>query len=557
MEQQQPDDQTLKMEALKKAYADMILNTSKEAAARVMASERKALRFQHDLRNAKDEALRMLLRFKHMLDLKTSETEKANLDQQKRIEELDAQLNEAEGVIVDLRAELRSAYEKLEEMKNRHMLQSNGPSENEDMSRENATHDKKLDAIEGLEEMKNSHMLPSNGASENAHMDQEKTAHDKKRDVIEILEELKNNHMLQATGQSESNCIHQENIPHAKKLYIAKRLEELKKNHVQLSHGLSENEQTRQEDIALDKKLDVSDQFICSSEYVKCFTRAKEPATSAPKLASIVNGNREPESYRNGCTHRIRAIAEITDTKSINRPEAVSIHSSVVKDQAVKVKLLPRNRVRYAKSKRKLSRFCNAPSIKSIKRTERLNLKENTRVDEKLTETNGHGACGIRRSIRKRKLRCWDEISSLFKSRSALSRCKRYSGSNGVKFDECQYRSKFTDASKETKCDEDSKLVDVSVVGVASCNSMAAAEIVLKTDSEQTRDTDKSRDLKYTFSRKRKNVLSCKLDNSSSPEKTCLTGENEKLNMIDDSIDSENLVEVACQLISLSGEHSW
>lgn len=58
------------MEALKKAYADIILNTSKEAAARVMASERKALRFHHDLRNTKDEALRMLLRFKQMIDVK-------------------------------------------------------------------------------------------------------------------------------------------------------------------------------------------------------------------------------------------------------------------------------------------------------------------------------------------------------------------------------------------------------------------------------------------------------------------------------------------------------
>lgn len=35
--------------ALKKAYADIILNTAKEAAARVMASERKALSFENDL----------------------------------------------------------------------------------------------------------------------------------------------------------------------------------------------------------------------------------------------------------------------------------------------------------------------------------------------------------------------------------------------------------------------------------------------------------------------------------------------------------------------------
>ena len=44
-----------KMVALKKAYAEIILNTAKEAAARVMQSEKKALRFQHDLCTTKDE----------------------------------------------------------------------------------------------------------------------------------------------------------------------------------------------------------------------------------------------------------------------------------------------------------------------------------------------------------------------------------------------------------------------------------------------------------------------------------------------------------------------
>lgn len=58
------------MEALKKAYAEIILNTAKEAAARTMASEHKALRFHHDLCNTKDEALRLLIRFKQIIDVK-------------------------------------------------------------------------------------------------------------------------------------------------------------------------------------------------------------------------------------------------------------------------------------------------------------------------------------------------------------------------------------------------------------------------------------------------------------------------------------------------------
>ena len=58
------------MTALKKAYADIILNTAKEAAARVMSSERRAVRFQRELLFAKQEGLRMLLRLKQMLDSK-------------------------------------------------------------------------------------------------------------------------------------------------------------------------------------------------------------------------------------------------------------------------------------------------------------------------------------------------------------------------------------------------------------------------------------------------------------------------------------------------------
>lgn len=59
-----------KMVALKRAYAEIILNTAKEAAARVMASERRALRCQHDLNAAKDEALQLLIRLKKMIDAK-------------------------------------------------------------------------------------------------------------------------------------------------------------------------------------------------------------------------------------------------------------------------------------------------------------------------------------------------------------------------------------------------------------------------------------------------------------------------------------------------------
>ena len=56
------------MAALKRAYADIILNTAKESAARILASERKALRFQQSLFAAKDEAIATMLRLKSLMD---------------------------------------------------------------------------------------------------------------------------------------------------------------------------------------------------------------------------------------------------------------------------------------------------------------------------------------------------------------------------------------------------------------------------------------------------------------------------------------------------------
>ncbi|KAK7265736.1 hypothetical protein RJT34_33359 [Clitoria ternatea] len=107
-------DDSEKLTALKKAYADIILNTAKEAAARIMVSEKKATRFQQELVSTKEEALRMLLRLKQMFDSKVNEAELTSLNQQKKIEELEAQLQEAEEIVRDLRAELRETQAELE-----------------------------------------------------------------------------------------------------------------------------------------------------------------------------------------------------------------------------------------------------------------------------------------------------------------------------------------------------------------------------------------------------------------------------------------------------------
>lgn len=48
----------------------MILNTVKEAAGRIMISERKAYRLELELKESKENALQMLTRLKQMMDSK-------------------------------------------------------------------------------------------------------------------------------------------------------------------------------------------------------------------------------------------------------------------------------------------------------------------------------------------------------------------------------------------------------------------------------------------------------------------------------------------------------
>ncbi|KAK1433781.1 hypothetical protein QVD17_10698 [Tagetes erecta] len=105
--------------ALKKAYAEIILNTAKEAAARIMVSERKATQFEYELKTAKDDAIRMLLRLKQMMDAQIREAAIVSCSQQNKIDELEAQLQEAEDIVKDLREELRAVEAKLERFSQR------------------------------------------------------------------------------------------------------------------------------------------------------------------------------------------------------------------------------------------------------------------------------------------------------------------------------------------------------------------------------------------------------------------------------------------------------
>ncbi|CAI9109596.1 OLC1v1009442C1 [Oldenlandia corymbosa var. corymbosa] len=110
-------DEAEKTLALKKAYADMILNTAKEAAARVLVAEQKAKKYKKELEFTKQEAVRMLIRMKQTMETENAEAGVKSMNQQKKIKELELQLDEAEEMILDLRAKLTKFQEQSDDAK--------------------------------------------------------------------------------------------------------------------------------------------------------------------------------------------------------------------------------------------------------------------------------------------------------------------------------------------------------------------------------------------------------------------------------------------------------
>lgn len=109
-------DESERMTALKRVYADMMLDTAKEAAGRVMVAERRVRVVEYELKETNEEAVRVLVRTKRMIDSNMREAEIRSQIQQRKIEELEAQLQEAEDIVGDLRLELGEAQCELERL---------------------------------------------------------------------------------------------------------------------------------------------------------------------------------------------------------------------------------------------------------------------------------------------------------------------------------------------------------------------------------------------------------------------------------------------------------
>ncbi|PIA40291.1 hypothetical protein AQUCO_02500169v1 [Aquilegia coerulea] len=105
------------MEALKKDYDGGVINTTKEATAKIMNVESMEHQNQKKMHEEKEEVLQMLVRFKAM-EAKIVEMEITSFNQRKQIEELEARLQKTEYVANDLRSELKETKKEMEELKN-------------------------------------------------------------------------------------------------------------------------------------------------------------------------------------------------------------------------------------------------------------------------------------------------------------------------------------------------------------------------------------------------------------------------------------------------------
>ncbi|KAL2552391.1 uncharacterized protein Fot_06010 [Forsythia ovata] len=374
-----------------------------------------------------------------------------------------------------------------------------------------------------------------------------------------------------------------------------------------------------------------------------------------PVLASIIVTSKEPELYRNGCTQRIRAIETILVDEKL--PPGDDSHSSLnsettepdvdltipsskieklemmqnfrngVKHQSIKSCKMRSKRTQTGKAKAKsFKQRCQrylkphqthsaASHCRSYSRSgndfghaltnnENINTIENSSwLEGKANLDKSQVVSVVRRSLRKRKPKYWDDVitscrsshSHRFKkpgqSLSDLSCFKLNKVECSLKSGD--YQLKAEDKTKTEEFDH----VAVCPTSESSCpeylpeNDMELMDVLVKLDEQAARleldslsqincdltdakisatnnysQADSERRFKYTFSRKPKMESSIKLkENSSSGESSLIMRSRERegrpsglqnstLTNKSSSTNSRRLLQVAHQLISLSGK---
>ncbi|XP_024928826.3 uncharacterized protein LOC107415450 [Ziziphus jujuba] len=609
------DEEAQKMVALKKAYADIILNTAKEAAARIMVSERKALRFQQDLSATKDEALRMLVRLKQMMDSKTAEAEATSLSKQRRIDELEAQLQEAEDIITDLRAELKWTTKELEKAKKNQVHSLNGRNAREDSSvSKNLTSNPIISSISssGLEAVTASDMMN-----------------------IPMNQRVVDNECFKSTKQTERlENLYSQNSDFASIIMRTKEPELYRNGCTQRIRAFERN--------LADGKLPPSGHVDNTTSLVKDEFTIK-PIDTEEGIQNLLSlRTNKTETVRGSSGEEMKKSVKVRTTRRRKtRFGKVRTARGCRQSQIMKsCPVLSRCKMNLASGNDRSNEGVCAES--AIEATNIDDAKTSDGLEEKLQHRSGNHkdvVKVIQKGKRKRKMRSGDDndtslaythdqLKKPCRPSSVLSRCRSFSylvnggvkscedlsdaaenetklkplpgldpGSTLIKSDvdpisgsasvtmSAQAIKKsgqvdkdiaFIDEPvlvKQERCAEwnsrfPSSELNLEMTNVSSINSDSKDGKASEQLNESPSHVENNRLLKYTFQRKRKKEAVSNPDELASPEKTSVemmtvdreynAPDQEKSNLMNESSrDSRRLAQVARQLISLSGKRWW
>lgn len=597
-----------KMVALKKAYAEMILNTAKEAAARVMAAQRKAKMFEHDLNRTKEEALRMLLRFKQMLEDKNAEAEVASSNQQRRIQELELQLDEAEGLILDLRAKLDKVHEQLDNAKSK-PVQSLRPNEMVDMS--------------------SCQISFSEFESKSVTSDVEASSWDPSTSVHQCPSPFIGTAL--SSSQFDNGLV--DNPVFAYIVLEKKEPESHRNTWTQKIHAIEKG--------LVDEKMSQVEDSHSLAKSISIIQRNggnRSLPSITEKLSGIENIMKEAPFLEDNATkvqpvnvQKLRRRRTLCGRRKTNTVKAAPCLEEIgTKHRPVKIQNLCRRKTIYGRTKASRCRYISNPCVKpqrmssviarcksytisgkDVDKSERTSSKnQNITEAENGSELEEKAPLGkyrlVRRSVRKRKVKYWDDFATSYRPvrthpcqfEECCQKDKRGAQSGEYllevkhegELEDAKGKAAFAtvsstktggascfdgDAESETKLIHQPMLVKhtgvVPEMELENENSVPSEKRNAKA-SELTKNflssPDSSNPLLYTFSRKRKNgslvnhAESCSLRDSSMKRRS---REQKDIELVADSStleneptsDSRGLVKVARQLISLSGKMWW
>ncbi|PSS07827.1 Myosin-2 heavy chain like [Actinidia chinensis var. chinensis] len=584
-----------RLTSLKRAYADIILNTAKEAAARIMVSERKAVRFQQELNAAKEQALQMLLRLKQMMDSKVTEAEMRYLSQQRKIEELEGQLQGAKNTIREAEAMSLSQQEKIEELESQ--LQ-----EAEDIVKDLREELREVQAELGSVRNKNLRDSECDTAP------QQKTTQENGLHVSQsiVFPPLASQLESFTTSDMKNSAVNQQNEVY--KYYNANDYKpdlpsKLEENRLNISQPVvfPPPESRLESFTASNMKISAVKQ---RNEVYKCHTandfRMGNSYVSKPDLPSIILRNKEPEPFRNRRTQRIRAFEEKlmagelafsetgddvnyeTSGKEDGDGEGIyktltckndkictSEKNDVVQadsswHQVQKVKSFRRKRARatrYRRNKPPSSKYLSN-QVRRRDQTSDISCREANSVNYNAQ------SCGDPFNMTRSSADATDKGPLLKCTKVAASDTKlaedesvwNTTNENQASIDELLSMRPVSGSAEDTICRMDVEKVDVPVVNSEAKTSDTPSGIPNQPVADRV--------IKYTFQRKRKKESLSSSDGNANFEESVLKKKTaEKQNdllqmekpslMTESSRDSRRVAQVARQLISLSEKKWW